>query len=213
MKRIHCASLLAVAAFAPAGFGQTVANGSMTGPPAIATPPPMWNSLNTDGDTIPVGGLSGWATGIPASPDGGTFLAVLDNGPGGAFDECGQTIAGFTPGELYELTFSYVNAGLDSSAASNYANPLLARVLMFGTTQDTQILAHGGFGSQIWFTTSMTFLANSASTNLTFRAVSQGPGGAAAGIDGVSLRLVPTPGPVALLGLAVGSAALRRRRA
>ena len=177
---------------------QSVLNGSMTGDPTIGSPPPGWNSLNTDGDTVGPGGLGIWAPGISASPDGGTFLMVLDNGSGGSFDRCGQVISGFTVGQTYRVTFFCANGALDFS--SPYNGPLTVEVGMFGGSQATDTLAFDGFGQQKWYTRSFDFQANDVMTELTFRANSLQPGsGAAAAVDGVMLTVVPSPGTFTLL--------------
>ncbi len=190
-------------------FGQAITNGSMTGPVNIGSPPPGWASVSTDGDTIGPGGFSGWATGIGPSNDGGTFLALLNNGGGGAFDAAAQVINGFTVGTAYTLLFEYSNVGLDSSAASNYANPGFIRANIAGVNLDSSLLSHDGFGSQRWFNFSGSFVATSVTMTLTFSAERSGSGGYAGGIDGVSI--IPAPGTIGLFA-AAGLAAIRRRR-
>lgn len=191
-----------------------VINGSMTGTPAITTPPPGWTSVNTDGDTIPVGGLNGWATDIGASPDGGTFLAILNNGSGGAFDATTQYVYGFTVGLTYTLEFSYANIGLDQSAASNYANSGFVRANIAGIDFDTPVLTHDGFGSQQWFHFSETFIATAPDMYLTFTAMrpNNAIGGYAGGIDGVFIAAVPEPSTIALLSLGIVMIAGHSRR-
>ena len=199
----------AIAAAATAAHAEFVTNGSMTGNPSIGTPPPGWGSASIDGDTIPPGGLNGWATGIAPSSDGGTFLAVLNNGPGSGFDDVQQIITGFTPGQTYTLSFEWANVGLDASASSNYANPGFVRASIAGNEFETDEIPHEGFGSQTWRTFSTTFVANGETQVLSFRGVSTIAGGYAAGIDGVSI--VPAPAAVSLLGVA-GLLGARRRR-
>ncbi|CAN0500553.1 unnamed protein product, partial [Phaeothamnion confervicola] len=162
-----------------------ITNGSMTGQPAIGVAPPGWTSVSVDGDTIPVGGLSGWGTGIGASPDGGTFLALLNNGGGGGFDAVEQIINGFVIGDVYTIGFNVANIGLDGSAASDYANEGLIRANIAGVDLDSASLAHAGFGNQQWFGFSANFVATAASLTLTLSAERAGVGGYAGGVDGV----------------------------
>lgn len=204
LRTVACAGLM----LSSVCHGQTITNGSMTGPVVIGSPPPGWASVNADGDTIGPGGFSGWATGMPASNDGGTFLMVLDNGSGGAFDRCGQVVTGFQPGEMYTIGFEYGNGALPSFGG--YAGPLRVEMEVFGTTYLTPEIAFDGIGLQRWFDASFSFMATATSTTVYFRAIStQFGSGAAATIDGV--YLVPSPGTLALLVLP-GIAAVRRRR-
>ena len=200
---------VAVGIATPVALGQTVTNGSMTGPPTIGSPPPGWASVSTDGDTIPPGGLSGWGTGIPASSNGGTFLAVLNNGGGGVFDAVAQIISGFSVGQAYTLNFEFANIGLDSLAASNYANSGFIRANIAGVNLDSPTLAHAGFGNQQWLSFSGNFVASATMLTLTFSAERSGFGGYAGGVDGVSI--VPAPGAFVLIAIS-GLAAVRRRR-
>jgi hypothetical protein len=208
MKK-HIVSLACLALVSGLAQAQSVTNGSMTGPVSIGSPPPSWNSVNADGDTIGPGGSGGWATGIAASNDGGTFLMVLDNGNGGFFDRCGQTITGFTVGQAYTIGFEYANGGLPNFGS--YTNTLTAEMEIFGAQYLTAATAFDGIGQQQWRTISFNFVATDTSTTLYFRANSLGNGGAAAAIDGVYLRAVPAPGSLALAALA-GVIGTRRRR-
>jgi MYXO-CTERM domain-containing protein len=209
VKVVGCVGIGVAMGSATPALGQVVDNGSMTGPVNIGSPPPGWDSVSTDGDTIGPGGFSGWGTGIGASNDGGTFLALLNNGGGGAFDAAAQVISGFTIGNSYSLNFEYSNIGLDSSAAGDYANSGLIRANIAGVNLDSALLAHDGFGSQQWFDFSGSFVATSETMTLTFSAVRSDVGGYAGGVDGVSI--IPTPGTFGLFA-AAGLAAIRRRR-
>lgn len=205
--KVAC-TLCLVAIAASAASAQSITNGSMTGPLAIGSPPPGWTSVNVDGDTIGPGGFSGWATGMPASTDGGTFLMVLDNGSGGGFDRAAQAITGFNIGQQYTIGFEYGNGALPGFGS--YDGPLYVEMEIFGTTYQTPVIAFDGVGNQQWYNASFNFIATAADTTLFFRAVSTQFGlGAAAAIDGVFL--VPTPGSLALLALP-GLALVRRRR-
>jgi hypothetical protein len=198
-------TILAVSAFSHFAYAaDLVTNGSMTGTPTIGSPPPGWTSVSTDGDTIPVGGLSGWGTGIGASPDGGTFLAILNNGGGGAFDAAAQIVNGFVSGANYTLSFHFANIGL--SQISDYANPGLIRANIAGMSFDTAVLNHDGFGSQRWFDFSTTFQATAASMRLTLSAIrpNNASGGFAGGVDGVSITAVPEPETYAMLLAGLG---------
>ena len=211
------AVLLAVSALSHFAYAANlVTNGSMTGTPSIGSPPPGWNSVSTDGDTIPVGGFSGWGTGIGASPDGGTFLAILNNGGGGSFDAAAQLVSGFVNGATYTLSFHFANIGL--SQISDYANPGLIRANIAGMDFDTTVLGHDGFGSQRWFDFSTTFQATATSMQLTLSAIrpNNAFGGFAGGVDGVSITAVAVPEPetyaMLLAGLGLLGFISRRRK-
>ena len=201
------ALLLSVSAFA-----LPITNGSMTGVPTIGAPPPGWASVSVDGDTISPGGLSGWGTGIGASPDGGTFLALLNNGGGGSFDAVQQIINGFVVGDTYTIAFSVANIGLDF--IGDYANEGLIRANIAGVDLDSASLAHTGFGNQQWFGFSADFVATAASLTLTLSAERAASGGYAGGLDGVTIDAArqPIPEPSVLSLLAIGGLMLRRRK-
>lgn len=203
---------VAFALAATNSYAVVINNGSMTGPPQIGAPPPGWSSVSVDGDTIPVGGLSGWGTGISASPDGGTFLALLNNGGGGAYDAVNQVISGFVVGQAYQLQFDYANIGL--SGFTNYANPGFIRANIAGVNLDSLLLSHDGFGQQRWFTFSGSFVASATTHTLTFSAERTGTGGYAGGVDGVSITgaSVPVPGSLVLLGLGIAGMTFGRRK-
>jgi len=222
MKKLF---VLSIAFFAVAGITMLlvtssafaipiVTNGSMNGTAQIGSPPPGWTSVSIDGDTIPVGGLSGWATGIGASPDGGTFLALLNNGGGGGYDAVQQSISGFTIGQTYFLDFSFANVGLDTTAAANYANSGFISANVAGVDLDSALLNHDGFGSQTWFNFSNSFIATAETLALTLSAVRQDVGGYAGGVDGVSISAaaVPEPTSLALVGIGLIGLAFTRRK-
>jgi hypothetical protein len=181
---------------------QTVTNGSMTGPPTVSSPPPGWTSATLDGDTVPPGGISFYAPGIPASPDGGTMLTILDNsGYIGSFtfDSVQQVIAGFTPTATYTVQFSFANAGLSPSSFSGYQGPGNIQVDIAGQTFITPTIVFDGVGAQTWYSASFQFTATAASETLLFTPngtiVGEGFAGA---VDGVQIALVPEPATLAL---------------
>ena len=202
----------AIVALAVAGHAQAnlVVNGSMTGTPAIGTPPPGWGSISVDGDTIPPGGFSIWADGIPASPDGGTFLAILNNGLfSSGLDIVKQDVAGFTAGETYSLSFYYANAALPT--IGGYAGPGSVQTDIAGNTFNTPVISFDGIGFQQWYIASYSFVATAATQQLVFTPVATTAQGQAHGINGVVIELIPTPSAAGLFGLAA-MAGLRRRR-
>jgi len=207
----RCISVLAAMMFASTASANLVFNGSMTGNPIIGSPPPGWTPIQADGDTIPPGGLNAWATGMPASPDGGTFLALLHNGLGMAGkDVVSQVVNGFTPGESYTVSLFYSNAGLPL-LGSPYTGPIRLETSIAGNSFSTPSINFLGIGAQQWFLAQYNFVATAASQALIFEPFAGTGEGGAIGIDGVSIDLIPTPGAAALLGLG-GLVIARRRR-
>jgi hypothetical protein len=116
-----------------------------------------------------------------------------------------------TPGELYELSF-WAAGGLATSGRN---------LLTLGFINSTRIDFEDPFvlpvATQIdtldWQPYSLTFIPN-GSADILFVTASQNNGGGSSSIylDNFSLRVVPEPGSLFLMGVAAGLGGLRRRR-
>ncbi|HPF34789.1 MAG TPA: hypothetical protein P5571_14215 [Candidatus Krumholzibacteria bacterium] len=175
-------------------FAQGVVNGSLTGPVGEAVLPSSWSGFSSD--TWQPGGVvfsyGVYASGIPASPDGGTFVSSV--GVGTYQEWFSQNVSGLVPGESYVVTFHAANAGFLNTGGP-YATETGAgsiQVTLGGETQETPIITHDGFGSQTWHTYSMTFTPSFSTLDLTFTArdrIAEGGGAhrARMAVDGVQL--------------------------
>ncbi len=116
-----------------------------------------------------------------------------------------------TPGELYELTFwaagglatsgrNYLGVQVSNSTRIDYEDPF---VLPVATQVDTLD----------WRQYSMTFIPEGTDVILTLGALEINAGGSSSMfVDNFSLRHIPEPGSVVLIGAAAGFLGLRRRR-
>jgi hypothetical protein len=211
---------LLLLALASAARAELVVNGSMTGDVGINVQPAPWATLFGPGvhsppDTVAAGGLVDGsftlAPGIPASPNGGTFLAfsasmILEN------DYAGQNIAGLAPGGTYTLRFYYTNVGaLLPPGLPLSLQPGVMKATIAGQTFLSEPLQFEGAGLQTWKLAELTFQATQPVEHLGFQTTSDLFYG---GIDGVSI--VPEPGSSLLMGVALvvlcGTAVKRKRQ-
>ena len=130
------------------------------------------------------------ANGFTTSPDGGYFFgadAAYANAP------ISQTIGGLTPGNTYQLSFSYAGAQFVDALGPNYEG---WQVTFGGDSASTSTLNNASMGFTGWQSFSQTFTATSASQTLSFLATG-GPSGLPpfALLDGVSLTDTTTPPP------------------
>ncbi len=134
-----------------------------------------------------------------------------DPGSTGAFFDFSISPVALTPGELYELTF-WAAGGLASSGINH---------LGVQVTNSTRIDFEDPFvlpiATQVdtldWYQYSMTFIPDGYDVILTVRAREINAGGSSSMyLDNFSLRHIPEPGSVVLLGAAAGLLGLRRRR-
>jgi hypothetical protein len=171
----------------------------------------VFNSTTAAAGVPGSGGNVALAANVPASPDGGNFLAM-----NGAFmppSIISQTITGLTVGAQETITFYYAGAqqkGFMGATTEGFA------VSLGGQTQDTPILNNASQGFTGWQKESLTFTATSTSELLSFMAI-DGPAGDPPNtlLDGVSITQsqTPEPGTITLLGTGLaGLAGVVRRR-
>jgi hypothetical protein len=147
-------------------IGQTVSNGSLTGPRAMAQLPPGWaqyhgNSSDTADATGPFGTYN-------LSPNGGTFVRCFswqrDTEPFLFNQREGleQIVSGLTVGRLYEMTFyqSSVNginstSGLPFSCAAGYWTLAVDGVVTDAT--DLMSPPNGTSLANVWVAQSLSF--------------------------------------------------------
>lgn len=148
--------------------------------------------------------------------DGNRFLVLRSEGgssprwTNATFDFSLSPVA-LTPGELYELTFwaagglatsgrNHLGVGVSNSTRIDFEDPF---VLPVATQVDTLD----------WRQYSMTFIPEGTDVILTLGAREINAGGSSSMfVDNFSLRHIPEPGSVVLIGAAAGFLGLRRRR-
>ncbi len=218
--KFHVCGFL-IAGLAVAGVAHAapiLVNGSLTGPIANGGVPAGWTALAgspdtmDEGNNVGVGGLLGFVT-APAgpSPDGGTWVGFAHDG---AFVETfGQTIAGFTVGTEYTLTWYLGNFGFDG-VAPPYGSPNGVEVLLDGASVGSSPIVASGSD---WTEQSFSFIALAVIQEISFRPVSTDR--SYISIDGIRLEdatPAPIPEPASLLLLGTGGlgvlTALRRRK-
>lgn len=171
------------------------------------------SSLNPGGSWIPLGpgstAIDGWTTlgggvdymgTIWASADGIRNIDLNNTSPGGI----AQSFA-TVPGAVYEVTFA-----LSANMAGAPAEKVM-EVHAAGSSAEFRfnyVDAGSTPADPKWSYKSWSFVATGTSTTLSFVSLSGGVFGPA--IDDVVVTGIPTPGTLALLGLA-GIAATRRR--
>ena len=175
---------------------------------------PGWE-LRRFGD-FPGPSTPSWPNNSERAQDGDRYLILRSQGgstpsnSSARFDFSLSPVA-LTPGELYELTF-WAAGGLASSGL----NRLQVDVsnASFNSFQDPYVLP---VATQIdplqWQEYSLTFTPNFPGVQLFFTALEVNAGGSSSMyLDNFSLRQIPEPGSVVLLGAAAGLLGLRRRR-
>jgi hypothetical protein len=209
--------LLALAGAVRAEF---VVNGSMTGDVGFNKLPAPWNlpfgpGVHSPPDTLAAGGLVDGAStlgpGIPASPDGGTFLSLFSSMIL-EYDYAGQDIGGLVPGATYTLRFYYTNVGATFPPTLPIPlQPGSIRASIAGQTFVTTPFAFEGAGLQTWRLAEFSFLATQPVEHLGFRSSDTQFYG---GVDGVTI--VPEPGSSLLMGVALvvlcGTVVARKRQ-
>ena len=211
---------IALSAFAVvcggSAHGAMITNGSMNGNPGIASAPTSWTIAQDTPDVVNANGPFN-NTGQPwtSSPDGGTFARL--NGVGDHRSEAiSQVVSGYTPGEVYALSYSVTNLGFRVASSGAWGGfDGIVRFLINGVEFATSSVVTKPATSTdpiVWITESRQFVAPSESFTLTLY------GETTAGlleiaytaIDGVDVTLVPVPATMA--PVAIGVLAWSRRR-
>lgn len=212
---------------------QTFVNGSMTGPSGIGNTPPGWVNgpeawFANSPDTLTPGlnyADSGYQFGtMPtiASPDGGTFVALLHSpGVGREGESLGQTLTGFQVGGEYSVTVYAALGDLDGSYF-NYDGPttLVLDIYKKNTTSSTAagewltsytIAELPALQYNEWGTYQVNFNAPETDLFLAFRNAGDGTNRSTLFVDGTKISAIPEPSGLMLFALS-GLLTLRRRR-
>jgi hypothetical protein len=192
-----------------------IANGDLTGPVAISDVPPGWFTWQQTPDTADaLGPFNNTPTPWTASPNGGTFVRAGGVSYAGGSEAIGQHVAGFTPGVSYTIDFYQTNLGFKNTSLGTWIGSdgfwelMIDGVLAGASSPLTKPAAEAD--PIVWFADSITFVAPAASLEIALVSRSGEVLAAYMGIDGVTIREVPTPGVLCVLG--VGLAGVRRRR-
>lgn len=205
-----------------AGGGQVGVNTSVTGWTAGGQEGVWGNPTNAPVFLMPNGAAaqSGVVTGsafmgtvafyggVTDSPSGGSFIAA--DGDSDFAGSISQTVNGLTIGQNYTLTFNWAGA---QQAGFGGATTEAWQVTFGGDTQTTPIVNVASQSWSGWQNASMTFMAASTSSTLTFLAKGEFNGQAPwLLLDGVQLTEVSAvPEPESALMMAVGLAGLGLR--
>jgi len=165
-------------------------------------------TTNLCGTTAFGGGLTFWAFPGP-SPDGGNYVAV--DGAAAYSNALNQTLTGLVAGQRYAVTFYQAAAQQSGFTGANTEQWQVS--LGGGTSVLSTLMNNASMGDVPWMSQSLTLTAG-ATQVLSF--VAKGtPSGQPPFVllDGVSIRAVPEPDTLALIGLAlVGIPVLHRLR-
>ena len=213
--RFHTAVIVASLFGANTLSAQSFTNGSFTGAIANSTVPAGWTALEGNVDimdqnnNVGVPGLGAFAATPSPSPDGGTWVGFARSPL--ALEKFGQTVAGFSAGQNYTISWYVSNFGL-TAGGGNFSGQNMIEVLVEGVSIGTGAMRPAAEG---WTLQSLSFVATAPSQAIAFQL------GSATfsymGIDGVSISsasVVPEPGTYALMmtGLVGLGIAVRRRR-
>jgi choice-of-anchor C domain-containing protein len=155
---------------------------------------PDWDVLAGDVD---------WISGYWAGSDGDGYSIDLNGNTQGTIGQTINTVAG----RLYTLTF-------DIAANPDYSGVRVAIVGANGTTIGSESYALNQGQAVVWSSRSLSFIADGATTQITFASGNPENCCYGAAIDNVSVTGVPEPATWALMiaGFGGAGAMLRRRR-
>jgi len=184
--------------FACGARAQIVSNGDMNGPIGLDQTPTSW--LGYSVETVGPGGYEAqggiFASGIPSSPSGGTFVLIADRNRQHR-EWISQEITGLNPGEEYHLTFFITNGGFEdtSSMHGTDIHPGSMEVSFGSESIWTEVYHHEGFGNQTWDQVTMVFYPTSSSQDLSFTAADESDEGddnyTRLAVDGVFIEEIP----------------------
>jgi len=167
----------------------------------------LWNT--NWGDYFQLGGAFNPETGLGGALPAGGFSFFREG--------VGQTVSGFSPGGLYNISFKHTNGFVETPLVPPPSGgwELFVDDVSVKLAPSTNIigsvfpLPH----TTVWQSSSYTFQATSATHQLDFVAYASviGQGAAIQWLDNVAITRVPEPSSLALLGLG-GIALLRRNR-
>ena len=205
------------------GLGQLGYNTNETGWTNTYTTGTTWGynfvfdaAAATTGVTGNAGSIELWDTGnggvdaIPASPDGGDFVA-----DDGAYDASAieQTITGLTVGDTYVLSFDWAAAQQESF---NGATTEQWQVTLGGQEQSTEVYDLATHAFSGWMTETFNYTATATTEVLSFAAVGTPTSPSEPPfvlLDGVSMGdTVPEPGTLTLMLGGLGLVGLGRLR-
>jgi gliding motility-associated-like protein len=191
-----CLLLTLSGLFSYTAQGQAFINGSCEGPTGLAMAPPSWLMVSgsTDILTVPPGIVGFTFTeAATLSSDGGTFVESYCE-IGGYTERFEQTVAGFTIGETYTLTYEEANFG---SCLSGYCPTNTAEWLVF--ISGLPVMTSGNVlpPAPGWQTACITFVATAASHTIGFEGgfIGGGADGATILIDNIQLSVGGIGGP------------------
>ncbi len=151
-----------------------------------------WLNMTTTGTGV----WGGLADGMPASPDGGVFVAAGNWTTGG--EALYTDITGLTIGETYTIKFYMANAGIEGTTPIGEETGW--RVQFGGSEQFSPTMPYLGEGNQVWQEVEMTFVADGTTQRLQFFADDDGdplsPGRSTeyVALDGVRVEAGDTTG-------------------
>jgi hypothetical protein len=186
-------------------LGQTIVNGSLTGPTGYSVLPTGWSDLLPDCDTEDASGIHEVHV---LSPDGGTFVSgahATTQAPLGveAFE---QSVSGFTAGIEYTIYFYQSNLGYGTHNAGGawgaQANwQLYIDGEATGLYSDAMAPTTGSLPNNVWSASSITFTATASAHALGFGPHSVDGLNTFLGIDGIVLSPSTASAPATLSGI------------
>ena len=138
------------------------------------------------------GTSSGYAAGMPSSPDGGVFAGIWANSDG-SWPESFYTIVDLLQiGTQYTVTFYQANAGMNSSNVNEVDD---IQVIFGPDTLNSPNIPFLGYGSQVWSEVSLVFTATATSQRLEFYNMLDAGIYSYMVIDGITIT-TPNPNPL-----------------